>query len=250
MKNKKIISPVGLKGKEIHERMIKLMGITPINENVDKSNSVVELTKIGPDNKAYAIVRENHEYYIKTTDKKTGLVKEDFKYIGGLQNKKDKAFPSYAKAIKELNFKFRSLSEQFNSDMDVNVFEDDNLLSEDAAGFSDMKGGGFTGEGNLEGNEAMWEGEAVEETIEEEVELSEAEQAVEDMVKEGDDDLVVSDEEGNSGHITSDAGNPDDDTYANMNENKLSIIRAIEQMDDIIDTLSEGKVKKKVYTIK
>jgi len=35
-----------------------------------------------------------------------------------------------------------------------------------------------------------------------------------------------------------------------ITEHKLSILRALEQMDSIIDTLSEGKVKKKVYTIK
>ena len=31
---------------------------------------------------------------------------------------------------------------------------------------------------------------------------------------------------------------------------KLSILRAIENMDSIIDSLTEGKVKKKVYTLK
>ena len=64
MKNKNIISPIGLKGNQINERMKELMGISSINEN--KSNIVVELTKMGPDGKAYAIVRENHEYYIKS----------------------------------------------------------------------------------------------------------------------------------------------------------------------------------------
>ncbi len=76
--NKQIISPIGLKGKEIHERQLSLMGIKPINENENKTNSAVELTKIGPDGNAYAIVRENHEYYIKRTNKTKGLVLEDF----------------------------------------------------------------------------------------------------------------------------------------------------------------------------
>jgi hypothetical protein len=128
MKNKKIISPIGLKGKEIHERQLALMGIKPINENENKINQAVELTKIGPDGNAYAIVRENHEYYIKKTNKTKGLVLEDFKYIGGLQNKKDEAYPSYAKAIKQLNLKFKSLAESYNKGGDINVFEDDNLL--------------------------------------------------------------------------------------------------------------------------
>lgn len=126
--NKQIISPIGLKGKEIHERQLSLMGIKPINESENKGNHAVELTKIGPDGNAYAIIRENHEYYIKRTDKTTGLMLEDFKYIGGLQNKKNEAYPSYAKAIKQLNLKFKSLAEAYNRGGDINVFEDDNLL--------------------------------------------------------------------------------------------------------------------------
>lgn len=150
------ISPVGLKGNQINERMKELMGISSINEN--KSNVVVELTKMGPDGQAYAIIRENHEWYIKKADKTTGLIAEDFKYIGGLQNKKAEAYPSYAKAIKHLNFKFKSLAEAYNFDGEINVFENDNLLNESGvAGFSEMKGMGFSGEGNLEGNKAMYE---------------------------------------------------------------------------------------------
>ena len=34
---KQIITPVGLKGQQINERMIELMGITPINENKSKT---------------------------------------------------------------------------------------------------------------------------------------------------------------------------------------------------------------------
>jgi hypothetical protein len=136
------INPVGLKGNEINERMKELMGIRPINES--KKTSAVELTKVGPDGNVYAIVRENHEYYIKTSAKKSNLVTEDFSYIGGLQNKKSEAYPSYAKAIKQLNLKFNSLNEAYGKSGQINVFEDDNLLNE--------MGYGFTGEGNLEGN--------------------------------------------------------------------------------------------------
>lgn len=140
MKDK--ITPVGLKGNEINERMKALMGIQTINEN--KKTSVVELTKMGPDGKVYGIVRENHEYYIKVTNKKNNILTEDFSYIGGLQNKKQEAYPSYSKAIKQLNLKFNSLNEAYGKLGQINVFEDDNLLNE--------MGMGFTGEGNLEGN--------------------------------------------------------------------------------------------------
>lgn len=177
MKKYTRISPVGLKGGQINERMKELMGISTINEN--KSNIVIELTKMGPDNMAYAIVRENHEWFIKKADKVKNLVAEDFKYIGGLMNKKSEAYPSYAKAIKQLNLKFRSLAEAYNFNGEINVFENDNLISEaGVAGFSEMKGSGFSGEGNLEENLPA------EEPIEEEIEMSEAEKAIDAMIQE------------------------------------------------------------------
>ena len=108
MKKNINISPVGLKGNEINERMKQLMGIQPINES--KSNIVVELTKMGPDGNAYAIIRENHEWYIKKADKTSNLIAEDFKYIGGLQNKKAEAYPSYAKAINAVRLPSRKSS--------------------------------------------------------------------------------------------------------------------------------------------
>jgi hypothetical protein len=228
MKKDKIISPMGLKGREINERMKELMGMTPINENTSKV--VVELTKMGPDGRAYAIVRENHEHYIKITDKTSGIVAEDFKYIGGLQNKKQEAYPSYAKAIKHLNLRFNSLAEAFNNNSEINVFLDDNLLNEDITGFSQYQGNGFANEGNLEGNDPLFEEETIEEeedVVEEEVELSEAEMAVENMLKDDEETEPVEE---------------------SINEHKLSISRAIEKMDSIIDNLAEGK--KKLYTLK
>ena len=129
MKN---IRPTGLQGKEQIERMKSLMGgAKPLNENI--VHSKIELTKLAPDNKVYGIVRENHEYYIKTSEKINGLTLEDFQYIGGLANKKSMAFESYAKALRKLNLKMISLNEQFEGDK-VNVFENDNLFS---AGGSD-----------------------------------------------------------------------------------------------------------------
>ena len=318
MKNKNIISPIGLKGNQINERMKELMGISSINEN--KSNIVVELTKMGPDGKAYAIIRENHDYYIKSTTKTSGLVAEDFKYIGGLQNKKQEAYPSYAKAIKHLNLRFNSLSEAFNSDELINTFLDDNLLSENglAGGFQQYQGNGFGSQGNMDGNDSLYE---VEETAEEaEIEgiteeeedygtnivtgkplpkpdpiveedgLSETEQAVEDMLDESwmDEEEItpdpmysqperqISNEElfnmmdtmsaADFMQFLKDAGsdikskvmqmissgadktrNYLDNRYSEseLYEGKLSINRAIDKMDSIIDGLSESKKKVK-----
>ena len=123
-----IVRPTGLKGNEKLDRMRELMGASQLNEDV--KNSVVELTKIGPDGKVYGIVREGHNYFIKVTDKKSNIVTEDFKYIGGLMNKTSEAYPTYAKAIKQLNLKFMSLNEAYGKQGNFNVFEDDNLLTE------------------------------------------------------------------------------------------------------------------------
>lgn len=242
MKKDNRINPVGLKGNQINERMKELMGIKPINEN--HSTYVIELTKIGPDGNAYAIVRENHEYYIKMTTKKENLLAEDFKYIGGLQNKKSEAYPSYAKATKHLNLKFNSLAESFDAGHNINVLESDNLVKENGlkGGYSDMpKGGGFTGEGNLEGNSPlpMTEEEEItpgEEENEEDT-LSEEEKAIMAMTEDESTDVPAEDA-------------PETDAPETLTEHKLSIIRAMSTMDKIIDGLTEGTTKKKVYTIK
>ena len=245
MKNKQIISPVGLKGNQILERQLSLMGIKPINENENKTNSAVELTKIGPDDNAYAIVRENHEYYIKRTDKKSGLVLEDFKYIGGLQNKKDESYPTYARAIKQLNFKFKSLAEAFNKGGDINVFEDDNLLSENAraGGFSQMEGNGFSGENNFEKSEEIHqEGMYQEETLEEE-DLNEYEQAIEEMMDRYNEELYGDQDELDVAEPKGELTKAD---FMALNTMEESIAR----LDKMITSLSEGTVKKKVATKK
>ena len=179
------INPVGLKGNEINERMKQLMCVTPINEGL--SRSTVELTKIGPDGKSYGIVRENHEYYIKVSDKTSNLTVEDFKYIGGLQNKKSEAYPSYAKATKHLNLKFNSICESFDIVNTFNVFVDDNLLSEGAAKeagkhITDAKGKNLEAKAKEEGGDNVADKKVMDEM--EEVTLTEDELAIEAMLNE------------------------------------------------------------------
>lgn len=265
MENNKI-NPIGLKGNQINQRMIELMGIKPINENNTKS--VVELTKIGPDGKTYGIVRENHDYYIKTSTKTSNLIVEDFNYIGGLQNKKSEAYPSYAKAIKHLNLNFKSLAEAYGKGGDINVFENDNLLTEDISGFSQYGGNGFSNEGNLEGNQALYtEEEEVEEVPEnpedytkqpgyiheDEIELSEVEQAVENMLEaddvknpgkymDGEKEELGIDDDGDGVPNGADKDPKDGDIM----ESTFSIARAMENIDSVIDSLTETVLKKKV----
>ena len=244
--NNNRINPVGLKGAEINDRMKELMGITPMVEH--KSSPVIELTKIGPDGNIYAVIRENHKYFIKTTGKKENVVSEDFKYIGGLQNKTQEAYPSYAKAIEHLNLKFNSIAESLDVAGNINVFQNDNLIKEDITGFSQYGGNGFSNQGNLEGNTSLYEeevedetapiseyfGDDEEETIDEDDdELTESEQAIDDMADDADEDNIQEEEV---------------EEEEPINENHLSIKRALLQMDSIIDGLTE--VKKKVYTLK
>lgn len=132
-----------LQGKNKINRMRELMSNT-LNESSSKFE--VEITKKGPDGRYYAIIRENSKYYIKVSDSTSDvLVAEDFKYVGGLGNKLYK-YDSYSKAIKNLDLKFKSLKEAYNSDMDINTFKNDNLLEHHGmrpdAPMSDTKGVG------------------------------------------------------------------------------------------------------------
>jgi hypothetical protein len=124
------VRPTGLKGNEQVNRMRSLMGMAPIHENVKRS--VVELIKKGPDGRIYGIVRENHEYYIKIANNKPNLIAEDFNYIGGLKNKKEVVYESYAKAIKQLNLKFISLNEARGTKDETNTFRNDKEIIAEA----------------------------------------------------------------------------------------------------------------------
>lgn len=131
MKNNLNVNPIGLKGQEQINEMKRLMGIKPLNENTNiNDKSKVELVKKGPDGKIYGIVREKHEFYIKVADKKDNILAEDFKYIGGLQNKTSEMYETYAKAIKHLNLKFINLNESLGKSDKINVFENDFVTEE------------------------------------------------------------------------------------------------------------------------
>lgn len=123
-----IINPKSLKGNDVLDRIKSLMNI---NESArDIKNSVVEIAKLSSDGKVYGIVRENHKYYIKITNKTENLVAEDFAYIGGLKNKTSEVYPSYAKALKQLNLKFKSIDEAHEVHVKHHIAKDDGLLAE------------------------------------------------------------------------------------------------------------------------
>jgi len=132
----KNINPKSLKGKDKMGRIKNLMGrMNTLNEST--SLSELELVKKGPNGVIYGIVRENHKYFIKTTEKQSGnLLAEDFNYVGGLQNKFDEAYNSYAEVTKQLNLKFDMLNESFGIEENNNIFETDGVAFDGGTGFA------------------------------------------------------------------------------------------------------------------
>jgi hypothetical protein len=119
--NKNTVNPIGPKGNELISRIQEMMNkIAP--QEVNASRSVIELVKTGADNRAYAIVRENHNYFIKVANSKENVAAEDFKYMGGLQNINEEKYPTYAKAAKRLNAKLISIAETYGYENPINVF--------------------------------------------------------------------------------------------------------------------------------
>ena len=122
---KNFVNPKKIKGQDKLNRIKDLMGkMNTLNEST--SLSEIENVKKGANGVIYGIVRENHSYFIKTTEKKSGnLVAEDFEYIGGLQNKNLEKYNSYSEALKQLNLKFDMLNESFDVKNNINLFESD-----------------------------------------------------------------------------------------------------------------------------
>lgn len=170
---RKNVNPKSLKGRDQLDRVRELMGkMQPLNENT--SLSELELIKKGPNNVIYGVVRENHKYFIKTTNKTSGkIVAEDFDYIGGLQNKFSEAYDSYASATKQLNLKFDMLNESLGINTHTNILESDGVR----AGF------GF-----------VVEEEEIEEEVVEEAEIEEGNEFTGALAKakeEGKDEFEV-----------------------------------------------------------
>ena len=140
---KNFINPKKIKGQDQLNRIKDLMGkMGTLNES--KSFAELELIKKGPNNIVYGIVRENHDYFIKTCEKKSGeFLSEDFQYIGGDKNKFDERYKSYAEAIKHLNMKFDMLNESFGIEKNNSIFESDGVPTGNASGGVAGTGFGF-----------------------------------------------------------------------------------------------------------
>ena len=168
---KKYTNPKSLKGQDKINRITDLMSrMTTLNEST--SLSEIDFIKKGPNGIVYGIIRENHNYFIKTTEKTSGtLVSEDFEYSGGIKNKYDERYHSYAEALKHLNMKFDMLNESYGIETGTNLFESDGIPTGNASGIaSGVAGMGFV----------------MEEDEEDEGEVE---------VKEGDPQIIADDEE-------------------------------------------------------
>ena len=242
------IRPTGRKGRETLDRMRELMNVTQIKEGVDRSTEVV--TKLGPDGKAYAIIKENNQYYIKSANKTSGLVMEDFKYIGGLMNKSSEAYHSYSEATKQLNMKFINLAESAE-DKIFNILRNDNLLSEgtdinggDAKEDKKTSGDNLATGDNIgvddfekdkaDGTKDGDTGTHAEKYVMEDVEMTESEEYIDAMANES----IDADFDSSNGD-----GDESDDYLANkdaaidsaMTNENISISKAMNMMDRIID---------------
>ena len=148
-KMENFVNPKKIKGQDKLNRIKDLMSkMNTLTES--KSFSELELIKKGPNGVVYGIIRENHDYFIKTSEKTSGnFVATDFNYVGGVKNKYDERYKSYAEATKHLNMKFDMLNESFNIKKGNSIFESDGTQSGNATAFSEMQGGlGFVLEKN------------------------------------------------------------------------------------------------------
>jgi hypothetical protein len=253
------IRPTGRKGRETTNRMIELMKITPIKEGVDRSTEVI--TKLGPDGKAYAIIKENNQYYVKVSDKTSGLVMEDFKYIGGLMNKTSEAYHSYSEATKQLNMKFINLAESAE-DKIFNILRNDNLLSEgtdinggDAKEDKKTSGDNLATGDNIgvddfekdkaDGTKDGDTGKHAEKYVMEDIELTEDEAYIDEMLDPvGKEDSDI-DNDGDSDKSDDYIKNKRDAIGSAMKNENISISKAMGMMDEIIDeaTGSSDKIE-------
>jgi hypothetical protein len=125
---------------QIREQMQKLSGISDEKNRLNESKAVTSTNsstllscKRAADGKTYAVIKENHNYFVKVST----LVKDinkynvyDFAYIGGLSRKMiDECYSSYADATNRLHTKLMVLKEAWTGKADVQ--EDEIPLNKD-----------------------------------------------------------------------------------------------------------------------
>ena len=113
-------------------RMKALMTYGSVNEETKHISSYnIEYKAQAADGKYYGIIRENSKYFVKVATPGKEMVAESYQYIGGIQNKKNYEYTSYANALKQFELKLGSINEAYDEDRKVNVEALDPYKKED-----------------------------------------------------------------------------------------------------------------------
>jgi len=113
-------------------RMKEMMGIK-VTQPAKKSLANIHRITEASDGKKYAIIKEASEYVIKITESDSDeLSVSDFKYIGGLDNKRDFIYNSYTLAEKQLALKVGLLKETYGTAADKPLIGSDMEVVEEA----------------------------------------------------------------------------------------------------------------------
>ena len=98
---------------EQKKRIETLMGLNNVKQHLNEHKEV-EFSKKGANGKIYAIVREQHKFYIMEGLPKKDLMVEDLKYISGVGNKHKDNYPNYERALVNLQLKLQNINESVN----------------------------------------------------------------------------------------------------------------------------------------
>lgn len=113
-------------------RMKALMTYGSVNEDAKHISSYnIEYKAKAADGKYYGIIRENSKYFVKVATPGKEMVAEAYQYIGGIMNKSNYEYSSYANALKQFELKLGSINEAYDDDRKVNVEALDPYKKED-----------------------------------------------------------------------------------------------------------------------
>ena len=109
------------------DRMKSLINYGKVEENTQSGAIIprVEYSQKAADGKTYGIIRECNKFYIKVAPKKdTEVLAEDFDYIGGINNRRENEYATYAKASKQFDLKMMSINEAHAVKVPVEQFKE------------------------------------------------------------------------------------------------------------------------------
>lgn len=113
-------------------RMKALMTYGSVNEDTKHISTYnIEYKAKAADGKYYGIIRENSKYFVKVATPGKEMIAEAYQYIGGIMNKSNYEYNSYANALKQFELKLGSINEAYDESRKVNVEALDPYKKED-----------------------------------------------------------------------------------------------------------------------